>query len=44
MKDITEISYSRYANKHFITGVYRAINDQLQASEFGNAGLKGEIY
>jgi hypothetical protein len=22
-----EISYSRYANKHYITGVYIAIND-----------------
>jgi hypothetical protein len=27
MKDITEISYSRDANKHFITGVYITIND-----------------
>ena len=37
-----EISYSRYANKHFITGVYIAINDIY--SKFGNAGLKSEIY
>ena len=44
MKDITEISYSRYAKKHFITGVYIAINDQLQVSKFGNAGLKSKIY
>ena len=44
MKDITEISYSRDANKHFITGVYITINDQLQVRKFGNAGLKSEIY
>ena len=25
-----EISYSRYANKHFITGVYIAINDSYK--------------
>ena len=39
-----EISYSRYANKHYITGVYITINDSLQVTKFGNAGLKSEIY
>ena len=39
-----EISYSRYANKHYITGVYIAINDIYRVFKVGNAGLKSEIY
>ena len=32
-----------YANKHYITGVYITINE-LQVSNFGNAGFKNETY